>query len=346
MRTAIEKLRTQDTLRGLILDYRGNGGGILQEAVKIVSMFVPKGTEVVRTKGRVASQQKVFRTENDPILPDLPLAVLINGNSASAAEIVAGSLQDLDRAVLIGQKSFGKGLVQTTRPLGYNTLLKLTTAKYYIPSGRCIQAIDYSSRKQDGTVGKVADSLVREFTTRGGRKVYDGGGISPDIATEPQYISRFAVTLLAMGFIEDFVDEYMQEHHTATIVNRTFSITDSDYDAFVKFMEGKEVPYESETRRVLKVLKEAAENDLYSDLAQEITAIEGDLKDDTQTNLHTYRKEIAETINNDIVLRHSYQAGVIEHNLGDDTEVLRATEVLENPTEYQEITTVQTSEKK
>ncbi|WP_418172530.1 S41 family peptidase [Alistipes putredinis] len=346
MRTAIEKLRAQDTLRGLILDYRSNGGGILQEAVKIVSMFVPKGTEVVRTKGRAATQENVFRTANDPILPDLPLAVLINGNSASAAEIVAGSLQDLDRAVLIGQKSFGKGLVQTTRPLGYHTLLKLTTAKYYIPSGRCIQAIDYSSRKQDGTVGKVADSLVREFTTRGGRKVYDGGGISPDIATEPQYISRFAVTLLAMGFIEDFVDEYMQEHHTDTIDNRTFSITDADYDAFVKFMEGKEVPYESETRRVLKVLKEAAENDLYSDLAQEITAIEGDLKDDTQTNLHTYRKEIAETINNDIVLRHSYQAGVIEHNLGDDTEVLRATEVLENPTEYQEITTVQTSEKK
>ena len=183
MRTAIEKLRTQDTLRGLILDYRGNGGGILQEAVKIVSMFVPKGTEVVRTKGRAATQENVFRTANDPILSDLPLAVLINGNSASAAEIVAGSLQDLDRAVLIGQKSFGKGLVQTTRPLGYHTLLKLTTAKYYIPSGRCIQAIDYSSRKQDGTVGKVADSLVREFTTRGGRKVYDGGGISPDIAT-------------------------------------------------------------------------------------------------------------------------------------------------------------------
>ena len=346
MRAAIERLRTERPLKGLVLDYRSNGGGIMQEAVKILGMFVPKGTEVVSTKGRSEDSKQVFRTDTEPILADLPLTVLINGNSASAAEIVAGSLQDLDRAVLIGQKSFGKGLVQTTRPLGYNTLLKLTTAKYYIPSGRCIQAIDYSSRKQDGTVGKVADSLVREFTTRGGRKVYDGGGISPDIATEPQYISRFAVTLLAMGFIEDFVDEYMQEHHTDTIDNRTFSITDADYDAFVKFMEGKEVPYESETRRVLKVLKEAAENDLYSDLAQEITAIEGDLKDDTQTNLHTYRKEIAETINNDIVLRHSYQAGVIEHNLGDDTEVLRATEVLENPTEYQEITTMQTSEKK
>ena len=254
-------------------------------------------------------------------------------------------MQDLDRAVLIGQRSFGKGLVQSPRPLGYNAMLKLTTAKYYIPSGRCIQAIDYS-HSQEGSVRAVPDSLISEFTTRAGRKVYDGGGVMPDIATDPEYISRFALTLYALGFIEDFVDEYMQEHHTDTIDNRTFSITDADYDAFVKFMEGKEVPYESETRRVLKVLKEAAENDLYSDLAQEITAIEGDLKDDTQTNLHTYRKEIAETINNDIVLRHSYQAGVIEHNLGDDTEVLRATEVLENPTEYQEITTVQTSEKK
>ena len=210
MRTAIEKLRTQDTLRGLILDYRGNGGGILQEAVKIVSMFVPKGTEVVRTKGRVASQQKVFRTANDPILPDLPLAVLINGNSASAAEIVAGSLQDLDRAVLIGQKSFGKGLVQTTRPLGYNTLLKLTTAKYYIPSGRCIQAIDYSSRKQDGTVGKVADSLsYGNLRPAAAAKSMTAAAFRPTSPTEPQYISRFAVTLLAMGFIEDFVDEYI-----------------------------------------------------------------------------------------------------------------------------------------
>ena len=345
MRAAIERLRSEGELKGLILDYRSNGGGIMQEAVKILGMFVPKGTEVVSTKGRTEDSRRVYRTESEPILPDLPLAVLVNGNSASASEIVTGALQDLDRAVIIGQRSYGKGLVQTPRPLGYNAMLKLTTAKYYIPSGRCIQAIDYS-HSQEGTVRSVPDSLISEYTTRAGRKVYDGGGIMPDIRTEPEYISRFAMTLYALGFIEDFVDEYMQEHHTDTIDNRTFSITDADYDAFVKFMEGKEVPYESETRRVLKVLKEAAENDLYSDLAQEITAIEGDLKDDTQTNLHTYRKEIAETINNDIVLRHSYQAGVIEHNLGDDTEVLRATEVLENPTEYQEITTMQTSEKK
>ena len=346
MRTAIEKLRTQDTLRGLILDYRGNGGGILQEAVKIVSMFVPKGTEVVRTKGRAATQENVFRTANDPILPDLPLAVLINGNSASAAEIVAGSLQDLDRAVLIGQKSFGKGLVQTTRPLGYNTLLKLTTAKYYIPSGRCIQAIDYSSRKQDGTVGKVADSLVREFTTRGGRKVYDGGGISPDIATEPQYISRFAVTLLAMGFIEDFGDEYVRRHPGQQIDIRTFSITDGDYAEFAEFMKDKEVPYESDTRRALKKLREAAKTDRFEEVEQQIAAIDSTLRDDTATNLETYRKEIVESINNDIVLRHGYSEGVIEHSLPDDGDVLKAIEILGNRQEYARIVTEQDTPRK
>lgn len=345
MRHAIKKLQAQDSLQGLILDYRGNGGGILQEAVKILSMFVPKGTEVVRTKGRPSTPENVFRTDNDPILPDLPLTVLINGNSASAAEIVAGALQDLDRAVLIGQKSFGKGLVQSTRPLGYNTLLKLTTAKYYIPSGRCIQAIDYSSRKQDGSVDKVADSLVREFTTKGGRKVYDGGGVAPDIATKPEYISRFAMTLLAMGFIEDFVDDYMQQHHADTLNNKTFSITDADYDAFLTFMQEKEVPYESETRRVLQVLKKAAEGDLYSDLAKQIAAIEAELKDDKQTNLRTYKKEIVQTINSDIILRHSYPAGVIEHNLVDDPDARRAAQVLENPTEYREIVAHHDSER-
>ncbi|MEG2770866.1 MAG: S41 family peptidase, partial [Alistipes sp.] len=191
MRARIEQLRAQGNLKGLILDYRNNGGGILQEAVKILSMFVPKGTEVVVTKGRKDST--VFRTAAEPILPNLPLVVLVNGNTASAAEIVSGALQDLDRAVLIGQKSFGKGLVQTTRPLGYNAFLKLTTAKYYMPSGRCIQAIDYSLHNPNGAVKEVPDSLIREFATKGGRKVYDGGGIMPDLKIEPEYISRFAM---------------------------------------------------------------------------------------------------------------------------------------------------------
>ena len=345
MRTAIEKLRTQDTLRGLILDYRGNGGGILQEAVKIVSMFVPKGTEVVRTKGRAATQENVFRTANDPILPDLPLAVLINGNSASAAEIVAGSLQDLDRAVLIGQKSFGKGLVQTTRPLGYNTLLKLTTAKYYIPSGRCIQAIDYS-HSQEGSVRTVPDSLISEFETRAGRKVYDGGGIMPDIDVEPEYISRFAATLYALGFIEDFGDEYTRRNPGQQIDIRTFSITDADYADFAAFMQDKEVPYESDTRRALKALKKAAEDDRFAELKEQFERVESGLKDDTATNLETYREQVIEAINNDIILRHAYTAGVIEHAMANDKGVARAVEVLEHPDEYRRITTEQDTRKK
>ena len=175
MRAAVERLRTEGELKGLILDYRSNGGGIMQEAIKILGMFVPKGTEVVSTKGRTEDSRKVYRTSSTPILPDLPLAVLINGNSASASEIVTGALQDLDRAVVIGQRSYGKGLVQTPRPLGYNAMLKLTTAKYYIPSGRCIQAIDYS-HSQEGSVKAIPDSLITEYETRAGRKVYDGGG--------------------------------------------------------------------------------------------------------------------------------------------------------------------------
>ena len=343
MRAAVERLRAEGGLKGLILDYRSNGGGIMQEAVKILSMFVPKGTAVVTTKGR--NERQDYRTESEPILPDLPLAVLVNGNTASASEIVAGALQDLDRAVLIGQRSFGKGLVQTTRPLGYNTMLKLTTAKYYIPSGRCIQAIDYS-HSQEGSVRVVPDSLVSEFTTRAGRKVYDGGGIMPDIATEPEYISRFAATLYALGFIEDFGDDYTRRHPGQRIDLRTFSITDADYADFVEFMQDKEVPYESDTRRALKALKKAAEDDRFAELKERFERVEAELKDDTRTNLETYREQVVDAINNDIVLRHGYTAGVIEHALPGDREVTEAVAVLRDSAEYARITREQDTRRK
>ena len=345
MRAAVERLRREGELKGLVLDYRSNGGGIMQEAVKILSMFVPRGTEVVSTKGRTADSRQAYRTESEPILPDLPLAVLVNGNTASAAEIVAGALQDLDRAVLVGQRSFGKGLVQSTRPLGYNTMLKLTTAKYYIPSGRCIQAVDYS-HSQQGSVRTVPDSLISEFTTRAGRKVYDGGGIMPDLVTEPEYVSRFAVTLYALGFIEDFGDDYMRRHAGDTIDVRTFTITDADYADFAEFMKDKKVPYESDTRRALKALKKAAEEDRFEELAAKFERVESELKDDTQTNLETYRREVVEAINNDIILRHAYTAGVIEHSLTDDTELQQAVGVLQSPDEYRRITTEQDTKKK
>ena len=331
LRAALEALQREGELRGLILDYRSNGGGILQEAVKIVSLFVPKGTEVVSTRGRAKDAGHTFRTESAPVAPNLPLAVLVNGNTASSAEIVAGALQDLDRAVLIGQKTFGKGLVQSTRPLGYNTMVKMTTAKYYMPSGRCIQAIDYSAHEGRGGAKQVPDSLVHAFTTRAGRTVYDGGGITPDLRTEPQYVSRFAMTLYALGFIQDFVDDYMREHAADTIDNRTFSITDADYDRFVAFMQDKEVPYESDTRRVLKSLKTAAGNDRYTELEEEIARLESQLKDDKLTNLATYRGEITDAINSDVVLRHSYVEGVVEHGLTDDREVAEAVRLLDDP---------------
>ncbi len=345
MRAAIERLRSEGPLNGLILDYRSNTGGILQEAVKILSMFVPKGTEVVSTKGRTEESKQSYRTESEPAFPDLPLVVLVNGNSASAAEIVAGALQDLDRAVLVGQRSFGKGLVQGTRPLGYNAMLKLTTAKYYIPSGRCIQAIDYS-HSQQGSVNVVPDSLVHEFATRAGRKVYDGGGIMPDIPTEPEYISRFAATLYALGFIDDFGDDYMRRHPERPADLTAFSITDADYDDFKAFMAGKQVPYESDSRRALRQLREAAEADRFDDIRQQIETLERNLQDDTQANLESYRKEIVGTINNDIVLRHGYSEAVVAHSLPTDREVQRAVELLRDPQEHARILAGQDTQRK
>ncbi|MDE6069397.1 MAG: S41 family peptidase [Alistipes sp.] len=345
MRAALERLRSEGELQGLILDYRSNTGGILQEAVKILSMFLPKGTEVVSTKGRTAESAQSYRTASEPVFPDLPLAVLVNGNSASAAEIVAGALQDLDRAVLIGQRTFGKGLVQSTRPLGYNAMLKLTTAKYYIPSGRCIQAIDYS-HSQQGAVHAVPDSLVSEFATRAGRKVYDGGGVMPDLRTEPEYISRFAATLYALGFIEDFTDDYMRRNPEKPDDLVSFTITDADYDDFRAFMHDKEVPYESESRRALKRLREAARTDRFDAIAERIEALEADLHDDTQSNLETYRKEIVRSIDNDIVLRHGYTEAVLARSLPGDKEVQQAVELLRDPEAYARILAEQDTPRK
>ena len=334
LRNAIERLRKEGELQGLILDYRSNGGGFLLEAIKILGLFTERDTEVVRTKGR--NENRSYRTSTDPVYKDIPLVVLINGSSASAAEIVSGSLQDLDRAVLIGQRTFGKGLVQTTVPIGYNSMLKLTTAKYYIPSGRCIQAIDYS-HSQPGSVRIIPDSLIREYTTRAGRKVYDGGGIMPDIRLEPEYISRFAATLYGLGFIEDFGDDYIRRKGYQPIDLDNFTITEQDFADFKAFMKEIVVPYVSETRSALKHIKEAAKNDRFKAMEAHIEELESRLKDDTETNIETYRKEIEESITSDLVLRHANTAGVIRNSLREDREVKRAIEVLRDTTEYRRI---------
>lgn len=343
MRAAIEKLRSTGPLEGLVLDYRSNGGGLMQEAVKIVSLFTPKGTEVVRTKGR--KEEKSYKTQTDPLYPDLKLAVLVNGSSASAAEIVAGSLQDLDRAVLVGQRTYGKGLVQTTVPIGYNSMAKITTSKYHIPSGRCIQAIDYSNSQQ-GDVHQVPDSLITEFTTRGGRKVYDGGGVMPDIRLEPEYISRFAMTLYGLGYIEDFGDDYIRRKGYQPIDPRTFNITEADFQDFKAFLKDKEIPYESESRQALRLIKEAAKNDRFKELEEELARLESEVKDDTQTNLETYREEVEEQLRHDIIQRHAYTRGVTENVIPRDKALKRAIETLQQGEEYARILREQDTERK
>ena len=342
MRAAILRLQSEGELKSLILDYRNNGGGLLQSAVKVLSLFVPKGTMVVETRGRGEKSQKLY-TEYEPLLPNTPLAVLINGNSASAAEIVAGAIQDLDRGVLIGQRSFGKGLVQATAPLGYNSYAKITVGKYYIPSGRCIQAVNYST---DGRAEQVADSLIKEFKTVRGRKVYDGGGIMPDKRIKPKYISSFAVTLYLMGIIEDFGDEYIKRNTSKRIDVKNFSISDTEYADFVAMVMKRDVPYKSESRTALEKLRKSLANERNTSLNEALDTIDKGLKDDKQSNLETFRKEIIEQINQNIVLRYAYAEGVIANSLRDDEEVQEAIKILSDEAEYRRISTEQDTARK
>lgn len=338
LRRAVERLAAEDTLRGLVLDYRSNGGGVMQEAVDIASLFVPRGERIVSIMGRDSSSLVHYTTRHAPLVEHLPVVVLVSGSSASASEILAGALQDRDRAVVMGQRTYGKGLVQTTRHIGYNTYLKYTTAKYYIPSGRCIQAVNYSKRRSDGSVESVPDSLINEFRTLAGRKVYDGGGIVPDVKIEPQYVSRFALTLYAMGLMEDWADEYMRNNHRDSIDVRTFSITDEEYELFKSFIAEKDVPYESETRRALKSLERAVKSDLYDErLGEALDRIRELVKDDKMSNMETYRREIIDALNAEIIMRYAYNTGAMEHAAVNDPTVDEAVELLLDRERYDRI---------
>ena len=345
MRTAFEKLKKQG-ITSLIIDLRGNGGGILQEAVKILSMFVPKGTEVVSMHGRTKSSDATCVTQAEPLDTQIPIAVLVNSMTASAAEIVSGALQDLDRAVLVGQRTFGKGLVQTPRPLGYNAFLKVTTAKYYIPSGRCIQAIDYTHRNDDGSVGLVPDSLIREYETAAGRKVYDGGGVMPDVRLDPVYTSRFTMALYGKGYIEDFANDYYKRHREGVDAD-TFELPDGEYGLFVAFMQDKEMDFESETQEAVKDLRKKAEREKYLDrISGELDAIGEKLKDDKNTDLELFGDEIRKLIGDEIILRYHYETGVARHTALHDPEVRQAVEVLKDQNRYRQIVTSQDTPRK
>ncbi|MFV0289358.1 MAG: S41 family peptidase [Mangrovibacterium sp.] len=328
IRKIVKELKEKDGATSLILDLRNNPGGLLNEAVTIVSAFVPKGTKVVFTKSKVEKwDQEYFTTEN-PIDENIPLAVLVNKRSASASEIVSGALQDLDRAVVIGSRTFGKGLVQATRDLSYNSKLKLTTAKYYVPSGRCIQALDYSNRNEDGSVGVVPDSLITEFSTNNGRKVYDGGGITPDIKVELPTGSSFIYYLMRDYMIFDYATKYFYEHESIAAANQ-FEINDEIYADFLKFIKEKDFSYESETEKALDELEKTAKLEKYYDRSKtEFEALRQQVKHELDKDVEDFKEEIKILLLDEIVTRYHYQKGAIIASLKSDIVLHRAESIV------------------
>lgn len=335
VRDAFTKLkRDNPEMKGFILDLRNNGGGLMNEAVDLVNVFVKKGLLIVETKGKVSSKNTKSYTRMSPEDTDIPVAVLINGYSASASEITAGSLQDLDRAVIIGSRSFGKGLVQNVLPLKYNTQMKITVSKYYIPSGRCIQALDYSNRDENGRATKVPDSLKTAFKTANGRTVYDGFGIEPDIEVETEYMSALASTLVAKFHIFNFVNQYVKSHPSIAEPSK-FEIDDETYADFVRYLKDKDYSYSTNTEEIVKELRDMAkEENYYEALSSQIELLEQQLKKDKADDLNKFRKEISEMLKAEILVRYYYGAGRLEGSLKNDPDVLKAIEVLHNKQLY------------
>lgn len=336
MRDAVTDLKSKGA-ESLILDLRGNPGGLLMEAVNVVNVFIPKGQEVVSTRGKLKQFDAVYKTSQEPVDTLIPLVVLTSRGSASAAEIVAGTIQDLDRGVIVGQRTFGKGLVQTTRPLSYNTQLKVTTAKYYIPSGRCIQAVDYTHRNEDGSVGYIPDSLIRAFKTRHGRTVYDGGGIQPDVPVTPEVYSRITVSLVTKNLIFDYATAFSAVHDTIPVPEK-FSLTPEDYEHFVNFLQDKNFDYQTESESKFQELEKAAQRDKYYDLArEEFAMLKAKLSHDKNKDLQTFREEISRFLAEEIVSRYYYQKGRIRASLLNDPVVKKAQEVLKDRNFYRSV---------
>lgn len=321
----------------IILDLRGNPGGLLTEAVEVVNLFVGPGNNVVSTKGKVKQFDEEFKTTKAAIDENIPLAVLINRGSASAAEIVAGAIQDLDRGVIVGQRSYGKGLVQVTRQLSYNTHLKVTTAKYYIPSGRCIQALDFSHPNEDGSVGYIPDSLISEFKTRSGRIVKNGGGITPDIEIVPEQLSQVAAELFLRNFIFDFATQYYWAHPDIATPAQ-FVFTDKDYSDFRNFLVARNFSYQTTTEESLSELIANAKKEKYYDLHKDLfTEMEKDVTHNLDQDLNIFKKEITELLEEEILGRYFYEDGAIAWIIKKDEQVNKALEILNNKEKYSSV---------
>jgi len=340
VKAAYKDLQEQGELNGLVLDLRGNPGGLLREAVNIVNFFVPKGTEIVSTRGKVKEWDKTYRGINEPLDTEIPLAVLVNGGSASASEIVSGTLQDLDRAVIIGDQTFGKGLVQQPRKLSYNAQLKVTIAKYYTPSGRCIQAINYAERDEEGKVKRIPDSLCTPFETANGRTVYDGGGIRPDIEVDGRDYHEVSRALISQSIVFDYANKYYFEHDSVPSPN-IFALTDQEYDQFVEFVRGREFEFKTDTEKKYdQLLKTAEEEKYFEALAEELDHMKRELDEHKKNDIFKYRPEIKEALRVEIAQRYYYRTGRIEASLVEDQAPREAIRVLLDLEQYSDILTL------
>jgi carboxyl-terminal processing protease len=336
-KNVLRKLETTKQMKSLVIDLRGNTGGLLDAAVDIVGMFVKKGTEVVYSRGRIKDFDFSYKTKEEPLQLNIPIVVLVNSGSASSAEIVAGALQDLDRAVIVGTRTFGKGLVQTVRPVGYNSRIKLTTAKYYIPSGRCIQAHNFSERNEDGSIATIPDSLKKEFNTMRGRKVYDGGGIMPDIEVKTDEFSDIAICLVLRNLVGDYALKYFTEHEQIA-EPENFKITDVDYLDFINFLSDKEYDYQTKTENLIETLSKEIKNGKYDEnIHAQVDALKNQIEHDKNKDLQKHKDEISQLIDEEIASKYYYQQGRIRKMLTTDKQLYAAINILFNQNKYKEI---------
>jgi len=336
VKNALIELKEQGATK-LILDLRGNPGGLLNEAVNVSNIFIHKGAEVVSTRGKMTDWNKTYKALNPPVDTEMPLVILISSNSASASEIVAGVVQDYDRGVLVGQKTFGKGLVQATRPLTYNSQLKVTTAKYYIPSGRCIQAIDYSHRNEDGSVGKVPDSLKVSFKTKNNRTVYDGGGVDPDVEVELEFLAPIAASLVNKGLIYDYATEYYYSHPTIAS-SREFRLTDAEYQEFVVWLKDKDYDYTTRVENSIDELISMAKKEKnYEDIDDQIQSLRVKVQHNKESDLQNFKSDLKQILEEEISSRYYLRKGIVETSFNSDKSIRSAVEVLKDNDRYNQI---------